>query len=386
MARHTYRLHKARNLAVVTLGGKTHYLGKYGSDESKAEYRRLVAEFKAAGGNLVEPGPDGLSVNEILLAYVRQHQNYYRKNGKPTSEATLIRLALRPVKELYGHRPATEFGPRALCACRHEMIEAGLALKTINSQGDRIRRVFRWAVMQQLAASSVYEAPRAVPRLRKGRSAARETEPVRPAPEHAIEAVLEFVPRQVAAMIRLQYLTGMRPGEVVGMKGRDLDRQGSVWIYTPESHKTEHLGKARTVPIGPKAQEVIRGFLRADPGVCLFSPRDAERDRNARKKAARNSPMTPSQAKRRPKKRPKRRAGKQYTVASYRRCIARACDRAEVERWHPHQLRHNAATRIRREHGLEAARAVLGHSSVVVTEIYAELDQSRAIEVMADVG
>ena len=40
-----------------------------------------------------------------------------------------------------------------------------------------------------------------------------------------------------------------------------------------------------------------------------------------------------------------------------------------VERWHPHRLRHSAATRIRREHGLEAARVILGHSSAVTSEL-----------------
>jgi hypothetical protein len=32
------------------------------------------------------------------------------------------------------------------------------------------------------------------------------------------------------------------------------------------------------------------------------------------------------------------------------------------------------------------ARAVLGHSSPVVTEVYAELDQDKAAEAMAKIG
>ena len=41
---------------------------------------------------------------------------------------------------------------------------------------------------------------------------------------------------------------------------------------------------------------------------------------------------------------------------------------------------------IRREFGLDAARAVLGHSSPAVTEVYAELDEAKAAEVMGRVG
>jgi integrase len=54
--------------------------------------------------------------------------------------------------------------------------------------------------------------------------------------------------------------------------------------------------------------------------------------------------------------------------------------------WHPHQLRHNAATRLRKEFGLDVARAVLGHSSAAVTEIYAELDMAKASEAMGRIG
>jgi site-specific recombinase XerC len=47
-------------------------------------------------------------------------------------------------------------------------------------------------------------------------------------------------------------------------------------------------------------------------------------------------------------------------------------------RWHPHQLRHTAATEIRRAFGLEAAQVTFGHSLAQVTDaVYAERDQTR---------
>ncbi|HRQ73988.1 MAG TPA: tyrosine-type recombinase/integrase, partial [Phycisphaerales bacterium] len=75
--------------------------------------------------------------------------------------------------------------------------------------------------------------------------------------------------------------------------------------------------------------------------------------------------------------------------------LARLTDREKRElaewrrthRWHPHQLRHSAATRIRREFGLEAAQLVLGHSSAVITDaVYAERDQTKVAEVVRRVG
>ena len=96
--------------------------------------------------------------------------------------------------------------------------------------------------------------------------------------------------------------------------------------------------------------------------------------------------MTPSQAARQPRANARRRPKDRYTVSSYRRAIERACERAfgmpdelrtisnsltaEEKRrrrtmaaewrraycWHPHQLRHTAATELRRAYGVEAAQ------------------------------
>ncbi len=71
---------------------------------------------------------------------------------------------------------------------------------------------------------------------------------------------------------------------------------------------------------------------------------------------------------------------------NYRQAIIRACDKAGVPRWSPNQLSHAAATRIRKELGVEAARTVLGHSSAGITEIYAEMDKSKALKAMEELG
>jgi hypothetical protein len=65
----SYRLHKASGQAVVVLGGRSHYLGKFGTADSKAEYQRLTGEWlansyriPAAGAEsegLKPPGPSG---------------------------------------------------------------------------------------------------------------------------------------------------------------------------------------------------------------------------------------------------------------------------------------------------------------------------------------
>jgi integrase len=122
---------------------------------------------------------------------------------------------------------------------------------------------------------------------------------------------------------------------------------------------------------------------------------------------------------------PAKKPGEYYTVKSYRRAIAQACSRAfplpaelgpqivdgeretirqwrsrlnpeqrarikafyKTYHWHPHQLRHTAATFIRREFGLEAAQIALGHSSALVTEaVYAERDAAKVEQIMLKIG
>ena len=77
---------------------------------------------------------------------------------------------------------------------------------------------------------------------------------------------------------------------------------------------------------------------------------------------------------------------KEETCLNQYRAIKRACEKAAVPAWHPHRLRHNAATALREQHGIEAARIILGHRSAAVTEIYAEVNRGKAIEVMAKFG
>jgi integrase len=78
--------------------------------------------------------------------------------------------------------------------------------------------------------------------------------------------------------------------------------------------------------------------------------------------------------------------GDLYDDGSYRKSIRRACKKLGIEVWFPHQLRHSAATEIRSRYGLEASQAVLGHSELGTTQIYAEVDRSAARRIMAEIG
>lgn len=178
-----YVHHRPSGQARVRLGGRDFYLGPYGSEESRREYDRVVAEWLAAGrqaptrpataaGSRV--APDGMTVTELVAAYWRFADGYYVKGGQPTSEVHNIRLALRPLKDLYCHTPARDFGPLALKAVRDSLIGSGLLRSEINKRVGRIVRCFKWAVSEELVPPEVLQALKAVSGLRKGRSGAPE--------------------------------------------------------------------------------------------------------------------------------------------------------------------------------------------------------------------
>ena len=378
----SYRLHKPTNQAVVTIDGRDFYLGVYNSSKSRAEYDRLIAEWLSNGRSL----PGGPTVNELLLAYLLHAEGYYRKDGKPTRELENIKHAVRPLRKLYGHTLAREFGPLALKSLRASMIEGGLCRNEVNKRIGKIARIFRWAVENELVPANVHHGLKAVSGLKKGRTEARESEPVRPVPEAHVEAVRPFVASQVWSMIELQRLTGMRPGEVCQMRTCDIDRSDKVWSYRPRTHKTEHHGRSREIPLGPRAQAIVEPWLKTDKDLYLFSPREALEERWTEQRRNRKSPMTPSQRTRTRKPDPKRTPGEVYDPKSYYHAIRYGCGKAAVPNWHPNQLRHNAATWLRKEFSLDVARVILGHSSPAVTEVYAEVDREKAVSVMERVG
>lgn len=385
----SYRLHKPSGQARVIIDGRHVYLGPYGSDESKAEYERVVRKLLTdrAAAELeakVQVSTD-LTVAELVAAYLEFARGYYVKHGRQTPEYDHIRSAVDPVVRRHGDELVTAFGPLKLKAIRQWWIDEGHVRVQINKRVGRIRRMIAWGVEEELVPPNVLVALRAIKGLRAGRSAAAEPKKVRPVPDADVDAVRPHVAPQVWAMIELQRLAGMRPNEVCVMRTGDITMSGGVWEYRPIEHKMEHAERDRVVYFGPRAQQVLKPWLRTNLEEFLFSPREVMAARYAERRARRKTPVQPSQRDR-SKPRPARKPADRYIEASYYRAIARACLKAGVPHWSPNQLRHSAATRVRRELGLEAAQVVLGHAAADVTQIYAERNAELARRAMERLG
>lgn len=374
--------------ARVRYRGREYHLGKYQSPESLAEYRRLCAGWATAPVPPKRVG--GALVSEVVNAFFAHAERHYRgPDGRLTSEYREHERSTVHLLELYGHTPAREFGPLALQAVRQKMVDAGWCRSVVNKRVVRCRGVFRWAVSRELVPVELVTALECVPGLEKGRTDAPEAEPVEPAPMADVRAALPFLDRHQRAMAELQVLTGMRPGEVCGLKICEVDRSGPVWVFRPGAHKTTWRDGARAVFVGPEGQRVIRAFLSVAPvdaEECLFSPYRAREERFAAARLARKSKVPPSQQNRTRMANPNRRPADRFSVNSYGHALARACEQAGVPAFSPNQLRHTFASAVRAKYGIEAAQVLLGHASLKTSEIYAAKSLELALRVAAEVG
>lgn len=427
----TLQHHKPTGRARVTINGRDHWLGKWGSPESRLAYDRMIAEYLATRRvrDIDEPPPeptvvtivpsvpgaavspiagvagdieDRVSIDptvaEIVLRYLEYCDTYYRTpTGERTStygNALQAARVLRP----FDDTPAAKFGPRKLGMIRDSEAARGRPRVGCNALVKHVRRVFQWAEAQELVPRNTYNSLKTVEPLRLGRTVAPELPEVKPVEDAVVEATLPFLPEIVADMVRFQRFTGARPGEVCGLRPADIDRTDEVWKWKPPHHKTSWREKDRVISIGPRAQQILMKYLLRDATAYCFSPIEAERRRSQLRRLARKSPMTPSQRKRKPKRNGQRRPRDCYDSASYRHAITRAvaalnAERsrqdpaaAKVEDWSPNQLRHAAATEIRKKFGLEAAQVVLGHASADITQVYAERNQRLAADVIKQIG
>jgi integrase len=409
----SYRKHSSGN-AIVTLTDPSGQrrdvlLGTYGTPESRSLYDETVSRWVANGRRLDDIASEGVSNSEVLLAYIEANQGRHEKGDrKASSEFEHIKKVAGIVRKLFGTEPAEQFSAKRLKACRTEMIRLGWTRKSVNHHVGRIRRLYKWAVSEELVPSHVLYSLMSVSPLRPGEEGVGESPRVQPVDEGVVNQCLPHMSPPVAAMVRLMLLTGMRAGEALLMRTCDIDREGEVWIYRPFRHKTQKAGRDRLIFLGPAAQTVLTPWLNeSGPDGFLFSPRRAVELRNQVRAENRKTPRWSSHMRRnviKRKAKPKKRPGERYCTQSLGKAINYAiqkADRAErrkidpnddrlrvpineriVPHWHQHQLRHTAATRLRKEFGIELARIVLGHSSAQVTTIYAEQDFKSAIDAM----
>ncbi len=298
------------------------------------------------------------SVDELCGGWIAWCETYYRhKDGSQTGEAWGCQNAVRLLREMYGTRPAAELQHADMLAVRDALVRSGIARVTVNRYMERIKRLWRWALDEGHITATQKAELSQVQNLKAFRSDAPETEPVRPVDDSAVDATCAVMARNTADMVRVQRLTGMRPGEVCNMRWVDIDTSSTPWIYRPAWHKTEWKGKIRAVLIGPKARAILekyRAFVRPFSPQAAFDVETANGAEGRRGVRGIPDKLTDK-----------------WDTARYGCTVRDAAKRAGVEEWSPNRLRHTFATSVRRKYGIWASAALLGHSNrLKITEGY----------------
>jgi integrase len=394
-----YLRHKASGQAYCTIGGKPVYLGPHGTPGSRKRYRRVIAQWEKTQGAeenrklLSSVTGRGCLVAELADRFTLWARGYYRdEEGNPTSEVVAIEVACRLLVKEFGAEEVDDFRSKEIRELGKIWAKEGLRQRTINAYLSRIRRVFRWGVREGLVDAATLTALEAEPGVVAGRDpGVKAHKEIPPADDATVDLTLPFLSGPIRAMVQVQRLIGMRPGEVCRLKGKEIDRDGvvilgkgrsiklpdGVWVFQPWKFKTRYRGKFLAYLIGPKAQEALTPYLRDDPEAYVFQPIEART-----KKPAQGKLLTW--------------VHEHYRPASYTAAIDSGIKRLNKARaakslpavvaWSPNQLRHSVLTRYDQLAGIEISSIIAGHSTVATTEIYVERDLKRAAEVVKEHG
>jgi len=103
----SYRLHKSTGQAIVVIKRKFYYLGKFGTEESRRKYEKIIGEYLANGRKAPsEPTPAfrGLTVRAMLAGYLEYCRDYYHGNDEYRAHAALVEKVVVNVGDLDAQR------------------------------------------------------------------------------------------------------------------------------------------------------------------------------------------------------------------------------------------------------------------------------------------
>lgn len=316
--------------------------------------------------------PEGVTVSELCALWDAHCRECYRgPDGLPTSTATNAILDVRLFRELYCNAAVAELTHADMLLLRDALVRSGVSRHTVSSRLWRVKYMLAWALDEAIIPATVKAELTQVKGIKRGRTAAPERQPVRPVDDATISATVGRLMPNTADMVRVHRLTGMRPCELCALRWSLIDTGRTPWVYRvpPEVNKNDwrgELGQPRVVCIGPKAREILERHR--DGGDVPFSPVRAFAEYLEARRAAR---VTPIYGKRKGAPPVPRVLGERWTTDAYTKTLRAAAAKAGVAPWGANRLRHAFGTEVRRAFGLEAARAVLGHTGGgCITDVY----------------
>ncbi len=335
-----YRRRDGRWCGQLSVGGRRLYV--YGRTRREAAQKLAALRERSQAGALAPPG------RVSLRAWADMWLALGEGRWRPTT-ARRTRQALSPLLERLGRAPLSRLAPPAIAWALADMLAAGVGSRTAQLALAALRACLNDAERMGLIPSNPCQrVPR--PKHERGEGKGWGLQEMRA----FLGACLEDG-RPLASMLALMLLTGLRPGEAMGLQWGDIDLEhgtltvrrsvtwaGSAWhLGRPKSKAGE-----RTIAL-PSLALAVLGRLPRESVYLFWQER----------------PPTPQ------------------AVSG---AMARLCQRANVPRRPAHYLRHAHASLLAAQ-GLDvkSLQRRLGHAQASLTlDVYAhalsEMDRRAA--------
>lgn len=280
------------------------------------------------------------------------------RDGRPSPDVQRTKRACRFL-EPYADWSIGDFGPTDLTAVKSAMVAyryfkspyakepVGYTRTGINQMVGQIHKMWRWGIGCKLTTEAQAQLLKEVRSIRAGKTVARENLKRVAVTEGELENVCENLTTIVADMLRIIWLTAMRPNEVCRMRLFDiLQDDPECWLYIPGrdvsllgDHKTAYHRRVRAVPLTIRMQAILRPRIKdLEPKNYIFRPADAIQEMKNRRLTDHSVPKDY-----RNKVDPMIRPGEHYKPSALYTAVRRACQRADMERFTPYDLRRSAA-------------------------------------------
>lgn len=328
-----------------------------------------------------------VTIEGLVAKYLKWLEEYSlpMRDGRPSPDVQRARRGCKFLQP-YAEWAITDFGPTELVGVQNAMVSyryfkspyakepVGYTRTGINQMIAQIRRMWQWGIGRKLTTENQAYLLKEVRPIRAGKTVAREKYKRGSISGEEFEKVSTNLTSVVADMLRVIWLTAMRPDEVCRMRPFDiLQDDPECWLYVPGrdvsllgDHKTIRHRRVRAVPLTATVQAILRPRMEnLEPKCFIFRPADAIREMKERR-LANHSTQKDYRNQRDPMISP----GERYTPSALYTAVRRACQRADVERFTPYDLRRTAATRVRATLSKDDARLLLGHVSADTTNIY----------------
>ena len=326
-----------------------------------------------------------VSVGELVAKYLAWFEEYSlpMRDGRQSPDVQRAKRGSRFLAP-YAQWPIPDFGPAELTAVQRAMVAyryrrspyanetVGYTRTGINQMTSQIQKMWRWGIGRGLTTEAQTQLLKEVRPLRAGKTMAPENLKRSSVTEAELDEVCDRLTSVVADMLRVIWLTAMRPDEVCRMRPLAiLQDDPECWLYIPGrevsqlgDHKTAHRRRVRAVPLTAGVQAIVAPRMKdIEPEVFVFRPADAIREMKE-KRLSDQSVLRDYRAQTDPMIMP----GDHYKPSAVYTAVRRACRRAGVQRFTPYDLRRTAATRVRSKLSKEDAKLLLGHVSTDTTE------------------